>query len=64
MIFTLVFLSFRGQSYFQNSNILVKGLTLSYVLNTCYRLGNQSGSCLNPALGLTESIYMLLIQWN
>ena len=58
-IFTLIFLSFRGQAYFLKSNILVRGLTLTYVLYACYVFSYNAGACLNPALGLAQSTYMI-----
>ena len=56
-LFTIVFLAIRMQSYFQKSNILVKGLVLAYVQAACFSFCFGAGSCLNPAIGLVQSIY-------
>ncbi|TNV73305.1 hypothetical protein FGO68_gene6699 [Halteria grandinella] len=60
-VFALVFLSIRGQAYYQKCSPILKGLALSYILYACYRFSFGAGACLNPALGLTQSIYMIAI---
>ena len=41
------------------SNVLLRGLTLTYVLAACYRMSFGAGACLNPALGIAQSTYMI-----
>jgi len=55
-------LAIRGQAYFQKSSTLVKGLALAYVLCACYQFCYGAGACLNPALGLSQSTYMIGLQ--
>lgn len=55
-MFTLVYLVLTTNS---KTNTLLKALALSYCLCLCYFFTFLSGACLNPALGLSESLYMI-----
>lgn len=63
-LFTMVFLTVTAEkSYFDKTNVIVKGLGLSYVLATCYIFSRGAGQCLNPALGVSESTYMIFYDY-
>ncbi len=38
---------------------IIKGLCAAFTLAACYSMSLGSGGSLNPALGLTQSIYMI-----
>lgn len=42
-----------------NSDEILKGLAVSFVLFTCFFLAGGSGACLNPALGLTQETFII-----
>ena len=59
-VFTLVFLTLTAEkSYFSKSNVILKGIGLGYTLMVCYLFSIGAGQCLNPALGLSQSTYMV-----
>ena len=55
--FSAIFLALRDQAYFQKTNVLVKALVLCYVQSFCFQFCFGAGACLNPALGLCQSVY-------
>jgi len=63
-VFTLIFLTVTAEkSYFDKTNVIIKGFGLSYALATCYIFSIGAGQCLNPALGLSQSTYMVIYDY-
>ena len=63
-VFTLIFLTLTAEnSYFSRSNVILKGLGLGYTLTACFYFSMGAGQCLNPALGLSQSTYMVIYDY-
>ena len=59
-VLTLIFLNLTAEkTYFEHSNVILKALALGYTLTACYFFSMGAGQCLNPALGLSQSTYMV-----
>lgn len=64
MAFTLVYLTLTAEgSYFEKSNVFLKGMGLCYSLMTCFLFSFGAGQSLNPAVGLTQSTYMVIYDY-
>jgi glycerol uptake facilitator-like aquaporin len=64
-LFTLVYLALTTKdSYFAKSNIILRGLGVSYALFTSYLFCSGAGNCLNTAVGLSQSTYMVIYDYS
>ena len=64
MVFTLIYLTLTAEgSYFEKSNVILKALALCYSLLSCFLFAFGAGQSLNPALGLTQSTYMVIYDY-
>ena len=64
-VFTLVYLALTAKdTYFGQSNVILKGLGLTYALWACYAFCKGAGQCLNSALGLSQSTYMVIYDYD
>ena len=64
MVFTLVYLTLTAEgSCFEKSNVILKALGLCYSLMACLIFSYDAGQCLNPAVGLTQSTYMVIYDY-
>lgn len=59
MSFFIVYLVVTLDKNMQKVDQILKGLSISIALAVCCGLTLGSGGCLNPAIGLTQSIYMI-----
>ena len=55
--FSVIFLFMKNKFSLKNSDEILKGVCLAFVLIGCISMSYGSGGCLNPALGLTQTIY-------
>ena len=63
-VFTLIYLCLTAEpSYFSKSNPIVKAIGISYTLLACYLFSYGAGQCLNPAIGLSQSTYMVIYDY-
>ena len=63
-IFIFIYLTFTAKdTYYARGNTILKGLGLSYVLLACYRFAEGTGECMNSALALSQSTYMLIYDY-
>lgn len=58
-LFTLVYLVLKYDAVLSKTDRVLKGLCLSVIFTACLFMTRGSGGCLNPALGLAQSTYML-----
>ena len=58
-LFTLVYLVLKYDAVLSRTDRVLKGLCLSFIFGACLFMTRGSGGCLNPALGLAQSTYML-----
>jgi glycerol uptake facilitator-like aquaporin len=64
MVFTLVYLTLTAEgSHFEKSNVILKALGFCYSLMACLFFSYGAGQCLNPAVGLTQSTYMVIYDY-
>jgi glycerol uptake facilitator-like aquaporin len=61
-VFGLVYLILRFEPNMRKTDRLIKGVGACFTLLVCLSMSAGSGGCLNPALGLAESIYMIGIE--
>jgi glycerol uptake facilitator-like aquaporin len=53
----MIFLALAYHSQYQKISRLIKGITLQHVLYACYVMSAGAGACMNPALGLAQTVY-------
>ena len=58
-LFTLIYLIIRYDTALKKVDRIVKGLCAAVTLTACYSLSAIEGASLNPAFGLTQSLYMI-----
>ena len=61
-VYTLIYLILRFEPDMRKVDRLIKGFGASFALLVCLKMTAGSGGCLNPALGLAQSIYMIGIE--
>ena len=61
MLFTFVFLVLAYDPQFKKTSRALKSLVLLHVLYMCYVFCLGSGASLNPALGLAETVYWVIL---
>jgi glycerol uptake facilitator-like aquaporin len=58
-LFTLIYLILRFEADMRKVDRLIKGFGACFALLVSLKMSANSGGCLNPALGLAQSIYMI-----
>lgn len=58
-VFTLVYLVLKYDAVLSKTDRILKGVCLCFILLACLSMTRSSGGCLNPAIGLAQSTYML-----
>jgi glycerol uptake facilitator-like aquaporin len=58
-LFTLVYLVLKYDASMNKIDRVTKGIVISFVFLVCLVMTRGSGGCLNPAIGLAQSTYML-----
>ena len=58
-IFSAIYLVIRFEQSMKKVDRLIKGLGVTLALTICLQMTAGSGGCLNPALGLAQSLYMI-----
>jgi glycerol uptake facilitator-like aquaporin len=59
--FTLVYLILRYDQEYAKMNRAYKAIALYHILIAVYYMSSGAGACLNPALGLSQSTYMIAL---
>ncbi|CDW77777.1 mip family channel protein [Stylonychia lemnae] len=59
--FTLVYLILRYDQEYSKLNRAYKAIALFHVLVACYSMSYGAGACLNPAIGMSQSTYMIAL---
>eukprot|EP00347_Sterkiella_histriomuscorum_P009250 403341930 len=62
--FTLIFLMLRFDQEYSKVNRTLKAIALFHVLLVLYFISAQSGGCFNPALGMSQTTYMVALNNN
>jgi glycerol uptake facilitator-like aquaporin len=58
-LFTLIYLVLRFEKQMKRVDRIVKGLAACLTLIVCLSMSAKSGGCLNPAIGVVSSIFMI-----
>jgi glycerol uptake facilitator-like aquaporin len=55
----VIYLLVRFESSMRKIDRIVKGFAMAFAFLACLFISNQSGSIFNPAIGFSQSIYMI-----
>jgi glycerol uptake facilitator-like aquaporin len=58
-VFTLVYLVLKYDAVLSKTDRILKGVCLCFIFLASLSMTRGSGGCLNPAIGLAQSTYML-----
>lgn len=58
-LFTVVYLVVRFEQSMRKVDRMVKGFAVCLALTVCLSMSAGSGGCLNSAIGIAQSIYMI-----